>query len=111
MREFVRCGAVELLCMALADAALAQTFDKVFAVNVNVFWLNPARELAVVRQALRPKGRLFLFYEPPAAARLARIGKACRENLHRAGFAVVDMFTMNSGNTRQCIVAQRAAGN
>jgi SAM-dependent methyltransferase len=38
-------------------------FDKVFAMNVNLFWVrSPARELALVRTLLRPGGALFLFY-------------------------------------------------
>jgi SAM-dependent methyltransferase len=38
-------------------------YDKVFAMNVNLFWVrDPARELALVRALLRPGGALFLFY-------------------------------------------------
>ncbi|HEY3208047.1 MAG TPA: class I SAM-dependent methyltransferase, partial [Gaiellaceae bacterium] len=48
----------------------AARFDKVFAVNVNVFWTTPAtEELARIRRALERDGRLFLFYETPSAAR------------------------------------------
>src|ERR687888_866649 len=63
-------------------------FDKVFAVNVNVFWTTPAtEELARIRRALDHEGRLFLFYETPSAARsrhaVARVVDALRAN----GFA------------------------
>jgi SAM-dependent methyltransferase len=38
-------------------------FDKVFAMNVNLFWVrDPARELALIRALLRPGGTLSLFY-------------------------------------------------
>ena len=38
-------------------------YDKVFAMNVNLFWVRaPARELDLVRAVLKPRGTLFLFY-------------------------------------------------
>jgi SAM-dependent methyltransferase len=38
-------------------------YDKVFAMNVNLFWVRtPARELALIRALLKPGGALFLFY-------------------------------------------------
>jgi hypothetical protein len=63
-------------------------FDKVFAVNVNVFWTTPAtEELARIRRTLEHEGRLFLFYETPSAARarhaVGRLVGALRAN----GFA------------------------
>jgi SAM-dependent methyltransferase len=46
------------------------SFDAVFAVNVNAFWIGPAtRELAIVKRALAPGGRLVLVYETPTSAR------------------------------------------
>lgn len=44
----------------------ALRFDKVFAVNVNLFWTSTAEaELAVLRAALAPAGVLLLVYEAP----------------------------------------------
>jgi hypothetical protein len=41
-------------------------FDKVFAININLFWTRPAQgELALVRQLLCDDGRLDLFYDSP----------------------------------------------
>jgi SAM-dependent methyltransferase len=38
-------------------------YDKVFAMNVNLFWVrDPARELELIRALLKPGGALFLFY-------------------------------------------------
>ncbi len=87
-RAHVRSGRVRLLRAALADADLDERFDRVFAVNVNVFWLNPARELAAVRRLLAPGGRLYLFYEPPSRAQLERAAEACAAFLREHGFAV-----------------------
>jgi cyclopropane fatty-acyl-phospholipid synthase-like methyltransferase len=79
--------ALETVDVASFDPGKAR-FDKVFAVNVNVFWTTPAtEELARIRRALDHAGRLFLFYETPSAARsrhaVARVVDALRAN----GFA------------------------
>ena len=74
----------------------AASFDKAFAVNVNVFWTGPAvAELAVLRQVLRPAGVIRLVYEAPpsggrdlaptVAAALRRIGGATQLALHPGG--------------------------
>jgi cyclopropane fatty-acyl-phospholipid synthase-like methyltransferase len=86
--EHVRSGKARFARTALADADLDGRFDKVFAVNVNEFWLNPAKELAVVHGLLAPRGRLYLFYEPPSAGQLERAARACAEHLREAGFRV-----------------------
>jgi SAM-dependent methyltransferase len=65
-------------------------FDKVFAMNVNLFWVRtPARELELIRALLKPGGALFLFYgygtpgQGPAALPGALAG-----HLTDGGFAV-----------------------
>jgi SAM-dependent methyltransferase len=54
---------------ALSDFA-GEQFHKIFAVNVNVFWLKPAQEFRVIKNLLLPAGRLYLFYEPPSASQI-----------------------------------------
>ena len=47
-----------------------------FAINVNLFWTNAASlELAAVKRALVPSGRLCLIYEPPSASRAVNIAE------------------------------------
>lgn len=54
--------AIDLIALPAAD-----TFDKIFAVNVNTFWRRPMpRELTLLKKLLRPKGSLYLFFESPA---------------------------------------------
>jgi cyclopropane fatty-acyl-phospholipid synthase-like methyltransferase len=66
----------------------AARFDKVFAVNVNVFWTTPAtEELARIRRALERDGRLFLFYETPSAARARQAVGGVVDALRATGFA------------------------
>jgi len=62
------------------------TFDKAFAVNVNVFWTGPAdAELATLTRVLRPGGRLLLVYEGPGGTR--DVSPTITANLARHGFA------------------------
>ena len=76
----------------LATGALPEAgpgFDKVFAMNVNLFWVrDPARELALIRALLRPGGTLSLFYgygTPGQAA--AALPGALLGHLEAGGFA------------------------
>jgi protein-L-isoaspartate O-methyltransferase len=78
---------VEQTDLAGFDAP-AGSFDKAFAVNVNVFWTGRAEaELEVLRAVVRPGGVIALVYEgppsgggrdvaPTVAAALGRIGCA-----------------------------------
>lgn len=102
----IAAGRVRLLHAALADAPLGERFDRVFAVNVNVFWLGPAKELAAIRRVLAPGGRLYLFYEPPSAAQLERAAEACAAFLREHGFAVEQTLRAElPPNLGLCIVA------
>jgi SAM-dependent methyltransferase len=85
----LRSGRARLVRTLLAEADLGgATFGTVFAVNVNGFWLDPAKELRAVRRLLAPGGRLFLFYDPPSPAQSGRIVDACRRGLAAEGFSV-----------------------
>ena len=83
-----RDGKVTFAAMALADMAFgSQRFDKVFAINVNLFWRDAARELAIVRSILAPHGHLHLVFEPPTAAQVDRIAKETVARLEAGGFS------------------------
>lgn len=67
--EHTAAGKAVLLTMALEDLQPAdmlvgaERFDKIFAMNVNLFWVRaPVRELGLIRAVLKPGGTLFLFY-------------------------------------------------
>ncbi|MFI6318123.1 SAM-dependent methyltransferase [Nonomuraea sp. NPDC050556] len=58
-------GRARLIHGTLAD--VDGVYDKVFAVNVNLFWVrSPAPELRLLDDLLARDGELYLFYEPPA---------------------------------------------
>jgi cyclopropane fatty-acyl-phospholipid synthase-like methyltransferase len=93
--EHVSSGKLSLETVDLRDfEARGRRFDKVFAVNVNVFWTTRAtEELARVREALAPGGRLFLFYETPSAGRAGEVATRVAEALHANGFTEPEIFT------------------
>ena len=98
----LRLAAVEL---AELDAGEAR-FDKVFAIDVNVFWLGPAKkELAAVREALAPDGRLFLFYAPPGPERARQAVERVSAALRAEGFAAPEVLTRTP--TLVCCVSGR----
>lgn len=107
----VRSGRVRLVTTALAEVSLDERFDRVFAVNVNAFWLGPARELAAVRRVLAPGGRLYLFYEPPSPAQLERAAEACTAFLLEHHFTVErELRAELPPNLGLCIVAAHGRG-
>jgi protein-L-isoaspartate O-methyltransferase len=60
-------GKAQFRTIDLVALNTAETFHKIFAVNVNTFWRRPVpRELALLKKLLRPKGSLYLFFESPA---------------------------------------------
>lgn len=86
-RAWVAAGKATFQQAALAQADLGgATFDKIFAVRVNVFWQEPSAELAAVRRLLAPGGKLYLFNQPPSAAQLPRLMARLTANLSAGGF-------------------------
>ncbi len=49
-----------------ASAALPDNaYNKILAFNVNFFWKEPSKELALIRKYLQDNGRLYVFYQAP----------------------------------------------
>jgi cyclopropane fatty-acyl-phospholipid synthase-like methyltransferase len=87
--EAVANGVVRFVTMSMADVdpAVLGRFDRVFAVNVNLFWVGPARrELHLIRELLKPAGVLVLCYDPPRAEQVDRLRTTLVEHLASAGF-------------------------
>ena len=80
-RASFRVASLELV--ALDEAG----FSKIFAINVNLFWVrDPDAELAVLARSLLPDGRLFLFYDPPTVGQVEQTMEALSAALERSGF-------------------------
>lgn len=84
-------------------------FDKIFAAHVNVFWMQPAKELAVIHEALKPNGRLYLFYQPLDVSKTEGIAAKLIHNLQTNSFCNVNMLseTLPSG-LNICVTARTA---
>jgi hypothetical protein len=87
----------------------AGRFDKIFAVNVNLFWVRPApKELDIVKNLLTPQGTLYLFYEPPGAARVGEIAGKLEAALAEHGFATDTRVPATGGSASMLCVVARA---
>lgn len=103
-------GKVSIRQAELAAADLdGKTFDKILVVNVNVFWMKPARELAAARRLLDAEGLLYLFFEPPSPAQVEPIAAKLAANLEAGGFRVVrKAFTALGAARGVCVIAAPA---
>jgi SAM-dependent methyltransferase len=111
-RDAVACGKAAFHLAAIEDARLAgQTFDKIFAVNVNAFWQEAARELAAIAKHLAPGGRLYVVHQPPIPKQTKEIAARVRRNLEAAGFAEVETHYRERTLPRTvCVSAGRPGG-
>lgn len=88
--EHISCGGVRILRATLLDLpSEGEGYDKVFAVNVNAFWLHPERELPAARRRLVPGGTLLLVLESPSAGRAREFIETMPGNLEYYGFGTV----------------------
>jgi hypothetical protein len=73
--------------------ALNIPFDKVFAVNVHLFWPDPVRVLARLAAAMKPGGTIALTFQPRSQGATnadTRLGaERIAESLRAAGFGDV----------------------
>jgi cyclopropane fatty-acyl-phospholipid synthase-like methyltransferase len=100
--RYVNAGLAEFRTLALEVVEPAQLgpFDKVVAVNVNVFWVRPAQtQLQLIGNLLHPDGRLVLVYEPPDPAKATHLLTALMDHLKHAGYRRRQTATRTTGNT------------
>ncbi len=64
-------------------------FDRILAINVNLFWRQADAALERLCPLLAPAGRLHLVFEPPDVAQLDAIARACADGLLRHSFGAV----------------------
>jgi SAM-dependent methyltransferase len=76
----------------LGDADLPRPFDKIFSVNVSVFWKPPGTAVGGLASLLAPGGRLYVFHQPPTAAKNWEVAEQATEVLTGQGFTVLDVL-------------------
>lgn len=94
-RAYVAAGKASFQTVALHEAEFGDArFDKVFAVRIGVFFRgNPARELAIIHESLRPGGSFYLFYDPFAAHQIKAVTAQQSALLNRHGFSLKAVLT------------------
>lgn len=66
-KKNIRNRKAEFYVGQLADLNLPKgIYNKIFAINVSLFWKDPLKELSAIKKHLDPKkGRLYIFHQPP----------------------------------------------
>jgi|SRR5688572_6579981 len=105
-------GKVQFEAVALANADFARyRFSRIFAINVNLFWLDLSPEFLIVRQLLQPGGALHLVYEPPNPAQIKRIADKLARNLKEGGFVLDTVISGHAPSARAlCMIARPGRG-
>ncbi|MGC5012417.1 class I SAM-dependent methyltransferase [Streptosporangium sp. DT93] len=94
----VSAGRASFLVTSLEEAGFADaSFDRIFAINVNLFWTRSAApELDALHRWLAPGGSLHLFWEPPAPERAGEIVATVAPALEERGFEVTTLTGRSS---------------
>lgn len=108
----VAAGRAEFRVTEFATAGLVTgQFDKVCAVNVNLFWVRPAgNDLSLVRRVLKPGGALCLCYELPVRARAQAVTERLRSALTAQGFTTTFAHGVTKRQHALLSVLARPAG-
>lgn len=109
--EHVRSGKATLQRVELAAAELdGETFDTIFAVNVNLFWVRRAtREVRLIERILRPTGALHLFYGygKPETTRTRGVVDRLAASLSEGGLAIDDVVPPSPDSAHMLRVTAR----
>jgi ubiquinone/menaquinone biosynthesis C-methylase UbiE len=104
----IAAGKVFLQNASLETATFpAASFGKIFAINVNLFWVkDPALELALIKPLLGPGGTLYLFYEPPSSAQVDELARVVANALRSNGFTVSIQATTRAERSLLCLAGR-----
>lgn len=67
-------------------------FNKIFAINVSLFWTDPAETLDIVKQCLAKGGALYIFHQPPVAEKTHAVADQLSQILPAHGFRVTEVL-------------------
>ncbi|MFG3703417.1 SAM-dependent methyltransferase [Micromonospora sp. NPDC047670] len=86
-----------------------ERYDRILAVNVNLFWTRPpTAEFRHLAGLLAPGGALHLVYEPPHATRLAVLVDRLSDRVVAAGWTVVEIARVDRPTPLLDVVARPA---
>ncbi len=106
-REHLKSGRARIEAVSLDRADfVGERFDRVFAINVGLFEQQADRGLDIIRAALAPGGRLFVFYQPPNSSKTRELADRTIGNLEANGFGIARVsFKDLDPATATCIEA------
>ena len=89
-QKYVDAGRLVVRQIDLATLRVpVKRLNKVFAFNVNLFWVRPCEdEIALLHERVVPGGAVYLFYDAARPELVPNIVKKASENLLRGGFRV-----------------------
>ncbi|HYC53189.1 MAG TPA: methyltransferase domain-containing protein, partial [Gemmatimonadaceae bacterium] len=90
LAPWIERGRATVVQGALEGPQMRARFDRVLAINVNIFWTNPAVAFASARRLLAPEGRLLLVFEPPSADKARALAKQMEGLIAANGFVLAD---------------------
>ncbi|MFG3419935.1 SAM-dependent methyltransferase [Micromonospora sp. NPDC048063] len=86
-----------------------ERYDRILAVNVNLFWTRPpTAEFRRLAGLLAPDGVLHLVYEPPHPARLAPLVDRLTDRVGAAGWTVAEIARVDRPTPLLGVVARPA---
>jgi cyclopropane fatty-acyl-phospholipid synthase-like methyltransferase len=110
--EYVATGRLRVEQAALAALDVGtERFDKVFAVDVNVFWTSGAdAELDAIVRVLTADGSLLLVFDPPDADGVERLAKRLGGSFEGSAFGAPELTVEKRGGRRLLGCLARLAG-
>lgn len=108
--QHVASGKAVFQTVALAEADFGhEQFNKIFAVNVNLFWQQPVSELDLIKKLLTSRGALYLFYQPPLASKTQEIADKLTKILQDNSFSINQVLFKDLKPTpAMCIIAEES---
>lgn len=107
-KDSVSAGKASVYTTALDEAELPPgSFDKIYLFNINVFWMDPAAELDVVKRLLKSSGSFYIFHQPPPAGDLQEYAGEFEKNLKLNGFEVMKTeFNDSPSVSSVCVISR-----
>jgi len=89
-KKYIETGRLTVRQIDLATLRVpVKRLDKVFAFNVNLFWVRAcADEVALLHERVSPGGGVYLFFEANHRERVPQIVEGCSTALSNGGFRV-----------------------
>jgi ubiquinone/menaquinone biosynthesis C-methylase UbiE len=89
----IAAGKAHLQATTLANADFGDaTFNKIFAINVSLFWTEPTETLAIVKRYLAEGGALYIFHQPPVEQKTHAVADQLKQILPAHGFTVREVI-------------------